>query len=737
MLLAFPLLLGSFSQRNSGEGPGLSGTPASGRGQAAYVQAAALARSRNCRGARGLLSPLIEGKGPDAPYSLLLSGFYAHLCQDLGAAEEGLFTASDPSGLLEDWRLFLLSQDAAARGHQLVARAALAKLLGDYPASPLRAPALLAAANLEWQNGEAANALRLIAESRREGVRGDAGRDLERLAWDIGSRQGDRQTQLEAARHLLIEHPATAAELNVTAVVQTDPGLGLSPLAWSALLSGEQLKRRAETLLGLGLAPNALSALDAVAPGERDFGWSLLKAQALTLCHRGAEALELAASLNPATPQDSAALEWARATATADVVRSGLSGSRGGRRGDGSERPDRAELRQVYQQHLQKVVQIGADPELSAKALRSLYGELAAQDLHDLAVEALRQLRRLDPRDSTGADDLWNRGWGEFSRANYTKAIGAWADLAELYPREAATRRGRYWTARAYDLLGETERARQLYAEIAGADTVDFYSKNAMERLGIAPRTAAFERSGKVEAWPGDPALGRARLLSDLGLEPLAWTEMGLVQGKAEPRAQKALEALLLARQGERRKSIVVLREAFPALGTAFQAALPDEALKLYYPLDYQDSIRAWAGSNQLPLSLVLGVIRQESAFDRFAQSSAGARGLMQLMPATAREVARHMGLGFAPNLMHEPDFNVRVGTTYLRQVLDMFGKSVELGLAGYNGGPYRIKRLWQESGMTDIDRFLEGLSLEESKVYVKRILLLSDSYRRLYPQVG
>jgi soluble lytic murein transglycosylase-like protein len=66
-----------------------------------------------------------------------------------------------------------------------------------------------------------------------------------------------------------------------------------------------------------------------------------------------------------------------------------------------------------------------------------------------------------------------------------------------------------------------------------------------------------------------------------------------------------------------------------------------------------------------------------------------------------------------------------------------MFDGNLELGLAPYNGGPYRIKRLWREARTSDLDRFVEGLSIEESKVYVKRILVLSDSYRRLYPHAA
>src|SRR4029453_11251055 len=178
-------------------------------------------------------------------------------------------------------------------------------------------------------------------------------------------------------------------------------------------------------------------------------------------------------------------------------------------------------------------------------------------------------------------------------------------------------------------------------------------------------------------------------------------------------------------------------RAPLPARGGPFQATLPEEARRLYYPIDYQEPIRAWSATNRLPPYLVFGIIRQESAFDRFAQSWAGARGLMQLMPATARELALKNGLSYSHDLLSDPAFNVRLGTTYFRQVFSMFDENLELSLAGYNGGPYRIKRLWNESGGSEIDRFLEGLGLEEPKTYVKRILVLSDSYRALYPQAG
>jgi soluble lytic murein transglycosylase len=108
----------------------------------------------------------------------------------------------------------------------------------------------------------------------------------------------------------------------------------------------------------------------------------------------------------------------------------------------------------------------------------------------------------------------------------------------------------------------------------------------------------------------------------------------------------------------------------------------------------------------------------------------------MQLMPATARELAQAESLPLVLDDLHQPATNIRLATRYLRQVLDMFDGDVELALAGYNAGPYRIRRWWNEAGSSRrVDHFIEGLPLEEPRVYVKRILLLSDAYRlRLEP---
>ena len=802
-LCCLPFLLGS-TQQEPPEARGAS--EILGDAGHSLRAAAAAMRRRDCAAAQAQLAPLLAAGGPDKALAGLVSGLYAHACEQVSLAEERLFGARNPGGLLEDWRLFLLADSAHARGHVLVAKVALAKLLGDYPASPLRPRALVRAASLDWERQDAEGAMALVRQARREGLRGDERTRLDTLAWEIGSRLGDAKIRAEAAGELLVSSPQVAAQLGVAEVFRHADGT----LSLASSLTPAQLEERARALLAIDVAPGALATLDEMAPADRDLKWVLLKAEVLTRAHRGDEALALlrpfagsdppgslpapgasrspgasipAAAAAPALGEGEAqaprsatslaALEWALAQAADDaaasrhepavriqlarhghaargqVARAARGQAARAARGRVAQairvrearaagvQAERRRLRLAAQLYLRAAAQLSADPELTVRALRALYAHLIEEDLFEPAVETLRRLRALDPRDVTGANLLWTRGWQEFCHRNYTGAIGYWTELYALYPDDGSGRRARYWSGRSFEALGQHDRARSIYDELAAADTGDFYRRNAVVRLARWKAAPPASAARAAEPWPYDPALARAQALSDLGLDDLAQSELELVRDRAQPRSLSALQAVILSRRGERRKSVMAIREAFPALGGPFQAAVPEEALKLYYPLDYEQPIRASAAANGLPPALVFGVIRQESAFDANAMSRAGASGLMQLMPGTARELARGLGLSWSREQLIDPAWNVRVGASYLRRVLAMFGGNVELALAGYNGGPYRIQRLWREAGRSDVDRFLEGLSIEESKIYVKRILVLSDSYRRLYPHAA
>jgi len=690
---------------------------------ARYSPAAQALRSGDLQTARQRLAEVARSFPEEAVRARLLDGFYAYETGDKRLAGRLLTEVSEPGGMLEDWRLWLLAECAQADGDSATARAIFDRMLAESPRSPLRPQAFLAAARLADKAGDERGTLVLIDGARREKVRGEAAVELENLAWRVGQRLDDDGVRREAARRLLIAAPMTAGALGVAATFRDADG----SLDWSDVLSSGEVKQRARSFLDVERRTAAIDTLDNVPEADRDTEWHLIKARALTESRRGQDALSVLSALHPRGQAEQASLEWERAVATAGLASSGRDAT------------ERRSILEVSHRHLANMVRLGGDAEISRVELRLLYHDFLAAGLFPQAMDALRVLRRIDPADTTGARDLWERGWEAYRGQDLPAAVAFWQELGTIYPEQGDTQRGLYWQARALEQLGDPTRAHTIYRDlVAASDTGDFYRRQAEERLGGAPVSSAIELARAATPWPSDPALLRAKLLTDLGLDKLAAREMDLVTGQANPRDLLALRALVMGRQGNRRSSIALLREAFPALGGPRQSTVPEEILRAYYPLELADTITAQARANHLPAALIAGIIRQESAFDPRATSPVGARGLMQLMPATAREMTSRLGLRPPAAGLYDPAFSITLGTAYYRQLLSSFDGNIELALAGYNGGPNRIRRLWKEAGPeAELDSFVETLGLDESRDYVKRILVLADSYRQLYPALG
>ena len=747
----------------------------------AYLAAAQALRRRECSTAQAALAPLlssVSSPGPlpttdaGAPEAIasarIVSGLYAHACEDVELAAARLAVPA-PDGFMDDWRLLLLAEASFALGDPRAAERALSTLLRDRPGSPLRHRGMLLAVEQAIEEKRPRRILRLVEGSRGDGSLAPEviGR-LETLAWEAAAELGDPAAQERAGRRLLVHAPLLAAELEAAELYRGPDGA----IDWSAVLTPSELEDRAQALLRAGLPERALAALEHTAGGERGLGWRLLAAETFTRSHRAAEALALLEGLRGADARESARIAWERARAASDLSTPLGSGA-------ALSPEDRGRMRRTAHEHLVQVVRTGGDRRLSRAALRRLFADRVDDRRFEPAMEALRLLRRLDPEDTTGARYLWNRGWEEYERRNHTGAVGYWSELASIYPDSPEARGGRYWSGRALEEIGQAERALAIYREIADVGATDFYRRHALARLergagsdrgtvatvpdapesgGASSASAADPGRRRVQvterllaqdpvlvsggSWPTDPRLERARLLSDLGLDHLALTEIeevatrsGAASGTAvDRRAREALTGLVLARQGRRRASIPHLRRAFPALGGAHQASAPADALRLYYPVEGSEAVVAAARASGVPAHLVFGIIREESAFDTSALSRAGARGLMQLMPATGREVAGRLGMPFSVDRLDEPGYNVRLGSEYFRRVLEMFDGRTELALAGYNGGPYRMKRLWRRAGpRAELDYFTEALPVRESKGYVKRVVLFSNSYEELY----
>ncbi len=162
---------------------------------------------------------------------------------------------------------------------------------------------------------------------------------------------------------------------------------------------------------------------------------------------------------------------------------------------------------------------------------------------------------------------------------------------------------------------------------------------------------------------------------------------------------------------------------------------MPDGWRRLYYPIEEGGFLAARAKEFDLDAAMLRGLVRQESVFDASAKSRAGAMGLTQLMPSTAKSLARSvLRQRYRRAFLYDPGVNAQLGAAYLRRLLDQFGGSPVLALAAYNGGPTRIARLVRESPGRHEDEIFESIPLYETRDYVRRVLLYSESYRELYP---
>lgn len=297
------------------------------------------------------------------------------------------------------------------------------------------------------------------------------------------------------------------------------------------------------------------------------------------------------------------------------------------------------------------------------------------------------------------------------------KRLGDWTAAPAVAP--ANVLRWRYWHARALVERGKANAARRVFAALAKER--DYYGFLAADRLGrayslghapVAPTPDELARVG------ADRNVLRSREFYRLGLRAQANQEWQWLLFH-RPRRDVEVAAWLAREWGWHDRAIV-------ALG----AVQSYDDLELRFPLLHEDVVRAAARRRGLPAAVVYSIIRGESAFVVDAKSGAGAMGLMQLLPATAAETARHLGLRWqgASELLR-PERNIDVGSAYLGSVMARFGDSFPLAAAAYNAGPGRVKSWLPRIGCVPSDIWVELIPFPETEGYVRRALFYAAVY--------
>lgn len=231
----------------------------------------------------------------------------------------------------------------------------------------------------------------------------------------------------------------------------------------------------------------------------------------------------------------------------------------------------------------------------------------------------------------------------------------------------------------------------------------------ALRRLSVA--------SALVEAGAADEAADEIRAASAaLGDRPLV----------------RLAAASVLLEGGEHRAAVREAESVLSALPAADPSLLPEPIARLLFPRPFVAEIEAAARRFGVEEELVLAVVREESRFQADAVSRAGARGLMQIMPGTGREIARRLGeRGFRVDDLVRPEVNVGFGAHYLRSLLDRFGRA-DLALAAYNAGPGNAGRWLRLQRGLEAPALVERIDFGETRRYVKRVLGTRWTYRRL-----
>ena len=149
------------------------------------------------------------------------------------------------------------------------------------------------------------------------------------------------------------------------------------------------------------------------------------------------------------------------------------------------------------------------------------------------------------------------------------------------------------------------------------------------------------------------------------------------------------------------------------------------------FPTPFRKEVLARSRDIGLDPAYVYGLIRQESRFIMDARSSVGASGLMQIMPATAKWTAKKIGLDYSPDLLIDRETNLKLGTSYLKLVLDDFSGSQAMAAAAYNAGPSRLRR-WRDGPSLEAAVWAENIPFTETRDYVKKVLSNATFYAAL-----
>ncbi len=349
-------------------------------------------------------------------------------------------------------------------------------------------------------------------------------------------------------------------------------------------------------------------------------------------------------------------------------------------------------------------------------------------------------------------------GLAYFKRGDFAAALQAFRNLRRLNSSSRVLHAGLYWEGKSLEAQGDSVAANGTWTELSGRFPFSFYGHLA--RLNLKARNVwpdslewknrfSPSRAEDIKSWLASHTPGYRDTL-DLSGQSVYLPVSRLFEWKMEDLALLTLRSQPASFLANPWGLYVIARQCQDAglwteayrFGTLLGNLLPVEqwaeaprsVLRLFYPPAYENLVRKWAVQDGVPPGFVFALMKQESGFDAQIVSRAGARGLMQMMPATGASQAKHDGVsGFTPDALFVPDTNVRLGTAYVRDIERKYHGNLYFTLAHYNAGPEALNGWMPQLINRPVDEMVEDIGFSETRDYVKRVLSNYWTYQALY----
>lgn len=358
------------------------------------------------------------------------------------------------------------------------------------------------------------------------------------------------------------------------------------------------------------------------------------------------------------------------------------------------------------------------------------------QEESELAINAYSRLIKVAPKSPYADLAGWRTGWRRFDQRRYEESYNAFKGLKEHFPGNRYAMGAHFWMAKIRERQNRPALAQELYKEVAEA-RYWYYSARAKAILGIdglalEPRAIQDAELPERQVCPPQvPVLMALRLYED------AIPQLDHHINTAPLPEQQCFHDLIACYEGlamyDKARKVTEKSLESPAFASATRADLEKLYHKLY-PRYYADTVEKYAKMYNVDTFLIAAMILEESRYNAEAVSWAGAIGLMQIMPATGRELAQKLNIRrFRTSMLRQPDINIRMGTKYIGELNSWFNDDPILVIGAYNGGPGRMSRWVSTKNIKDIDLFVEKIGIRETRLHIKKVIDSYDNYVEIY----